>query len=97
MARLVVRDGASGRVKKVLPSKVSHPLRAGETLTCAVPGGGGYGDPWERDPQSVLLDYLDRYISLREARTVFGVVINRGKRQVNLEATRRLRGGPAPG
>ncbi len=91
MARLKIKDAATGRVKKVLPPKTGHPLLNGETLYCAVPGGGGYGNPKERDPQKVLLDYLDGFITLRETKEVFGVVINASKRQVDTSATKRLR------
>ncbi|MCO7124313.1 hypothetical protein NIE88_00750 [Sporolactobacillus shoreicorticis] len=46
-----------------LPSKVpykkTHP---GETLEIVGPCGGGYGDPFERDPKAILADVLDDYI-----------------------------------
>ena len=31
-------------------------LNAGDTITILTPGGGGYGDPLERDPEAVLAD-----------------------------------------
>jgi N-methylhydantoinase B len=39
-------------------------------------GGGGYGRPWKRDPQKVLDDVMDEYISLEKARDVYGVAID---------------------
>ena len=59
-------------------------------------GGGGYGDPLERDPRAVLDDVLDRYVSLRSARADYGVVIEVRDAdlldyRIDSEATRTLR------
>ena len=59
-------------------------------------GGGGYGDPLERDPGAVLEDILDRYISLESARRHYGVVIQVRDAdlldyRIDIEATRALR------
>jgi N-methylhydantoinase B len=40
-----------------------------------LPGGGGYGDPFEREPQSVLQDVAGGYVSLEAARREYGVII----------------------
>ena len=40
-------------------------------------GGGGYGDPLTRDPQAVLRDVLNGFVSLEAARADYGVVIRR--------------------
>lgn len=39
-------------------------------------GGGGYGDPLERDPEKVREDVLENKVSLRVARDVYGVILN---------------------
>lgn len=39
------------------------------------PGGGGYGNPFKRDPQAVLNDVVFRYVSLEAAEKDYGVVI----------------------
>ena len=44
------------------------PLRQGDTVRCYTGGGGGYGDPLERDPQAVLTDVADGHISPHYAR-----------------------------
>ena len=41
-------------------------------------GGGGFGDPLERDPQAVLDDVIDGYVSLERAERDYGVVITTG-------------------
>ena len=38
-------------------------------------GGGGWGDPLERDPQKVLDDVLDEYVSIESAHRDYGVVL----------------------
>ncbi|KYH36524.1 MAG: 5-oxoprolinase [Candidatus Hecatellales archaeon B24] len=59
-------------------------------------GGGGFGDPRERDPELVLKDVMDGWISLECARNVYGVVINvideeACAYEVDQEATKKLR------
>ncbi len=52
------------------------------------PGGGGWGDPHERDPAMVAQDVLDGVVSHQAARDVYGVVLNEDASQVDEEATR---------
>ena len=54
------------------------------------PCGGGYGSPLERDPQRVLQDIRDGYISIEEAAQNYAVVIA-GDSTVDLAATEELR------
>ena len=39
------------------------------------PGGGGYGNRHERDPQHVLQDVINGYVSIKAARELYGVLI----------------------
>jgi N-methylhydantoinase B len=48
---------------------------AGEALRYHYGGGGGWGDPLDRDPAKVLEDVLDEYVSLASARDDYGVVL----------------------
>lgn len=50
-------------------------LRPREAIVSLSAGGGGYGDPLERAPASVLEDVLDEWISPERAREVYGVVL----------------------
>ena len=56
-------------------------------------GGGGYGEPLDRDPEKVAWDAREGFVSLEKARDVYGVVIDAGAESyaVDQEATRRLR------
>ncbi len=40
-----------------------------------LPGGGGYGNPWDREPDAVLRDVVEGYVSIKSARQDYGVVI----------------------
>jgi len=72
--------------------KVSNlPIAPNEMISFQTGGGGGYGPPLERDPQKVLLDVRDGYVSLGEARNLYGVVIDEGNMAVDVPATRELR------
>jgi N-methylhydantoinase B len=69
-------------------------LEPGEWVRGVESGGGGYGDPLARDPEAVLVDVLDGWISRGAAETDYGVVlIGSGETDlaVDAEATRELR------
>lgn len=87
----VRRDGST----VPLPSKVPYfPIRAGETFLAVGPAGGGYGDPFRRDPEAVLDDVLDELITVDTARRAFGVVIDGAR--VDVAATEALRAAGRP-
>jgi N-methylhydantoinase B/oxoprolinase/acetone carboxylase alpha subunit len=54
-------------------------------------GGGGWGDPFERDPAAVLADVLNEYVSLEAARDDYGVAIDAATMTVDAAATAALR------
>jgi N-methylhydantoinase B len=58
-------------------------------------GGGGWGDPLQRDPTAVLDDVLDGYVSADGALRDYGVVLAQGGGGVDLEATRAERAARA--
>lgn len=86
----VVNEGSPTAVR--LPPKVTgYPLRAGDVLSMFTAGGGGFGPPWERDPQLVLRDVLDQKVSLEGARRDYGVAIDPATMTVDEAETGRLR------
>ena len=66
-------------------------LAPGDTVQVNMNAGGGYGDPLERDPEAVLGDVLDGYVSLQGARDDYGVAIDPATTSVDLAATGKLR------
>ena len=73
-----------------LPPKGRYELQPGQSVTLRIPGGGGYGSPFERDIEKVVEDVKQERISLEVAREGYGVVISADHR-VDVEATRLLR------
>ena len=58
------------------PGKVTgHPIVEGDVILMESAGGGGYGNPLERDPEDVRADVLAGYVSLARARDGYGVVL----------------------
>lgn len=51
------------------------PMAEGDRFWNYSGGGGGYGDPLERDPAAVVEDVLDGYVSREAARDVYGVEV----------------------
>lgn len=66
-------------------------LNPGDVVRITAPGGAGYGDPLDRDPEMVRTDVENGFVSGAEAAEVYGVTLADGK--VNAEATRALRDG----
>jgi N-methylhydantoinase B len=82
-------------------SKASDTVEYGDVVSFQQSGAGGYGPPWERDPQAVLRDVVEDYVSLEGARRDYGVVIDPRSMTVDLAATAAARAamrrpGPSP-
>lgn len=72
---------------EILPSKFIRTLKKGDVYRMIQPGGGGYGDPLERDPKSVYSDIQQNKISSERAFEVYGVVIDKDKGNLNIKET----------
>lgn len=85
------KDGRQERWRKIS----NLPLEPDEVVSFQTGGGGGYGPPWERDPQAVLWDVINGYVSLDKAKEDYGVVIVQTEDgfEIDQEATERLRRG----
>ncbi len=66
-------------------------MKPGDVVTIDAPGGGGYGNPSEREPQMVLHDVIEGYVSIEEAKSEYGVVIDPTTLEIDTEETDRLR------
>lgn len=90
----VILDAGTEHARRI--GKISgRRLGAGERLDIEMGGGGGWGDPFERDPQAVLADVIRGYVSPESALCDYGVVVQRedpyGYR-VDADATAKTRG-----
>lgn len=66
-------------------------LEEGDIQYIRFMGGGGYGDPIDRDPQAVLEDVALGLVSEKAARDIYAVEINLARLEVDSEATARRR------
>lgn len=67
------------------------PLKRGDVFFHMTPSGGGYGDPFTRDPAHVLEDVLEDKVSVARARDAYGVAITGNPPHVDAAATAALR------
>jgi N-methylhydantoinase B len=66
-------------------------LKPGDVVIIDAAGGGGYGNPLERDIEMVERDVLEGYVSIEKAKEDYGVIVDPKTLRVELEATKRLR------
>ena len=72
-----------------LPSKTTVQLEKGQSVRLESCGGGGYGSPYERDPEQVLADVRQEKISPLRARDEYGVAVTGN--EIDIVETERLR------
>ena len=88
------RIGADGSLEVYETDAYCH-LEPGSKLHAIDNGGGGYGDPLEREPERVLDDVNERYVSRAKAKALYGVVIVGSEEEddlaVDVAATEALR------
>ncbi|MBD1548495.1 hydantoinase B/oxoprolinase family protein [Roseibium aggregatum] len=73
-----------------------YPVYTGDEFARPTAGGGGFGDPLERDPEAVREDVIDDYVSIERAARDYGVVIREVdadlcEYEIDLPATETLR------
>ncbi len=68
-----------------------YELKDGDMLYIRFMGGGGYGDPIDRDPDLVLEDVLKDLVSPECAKSIYGVIVEVDKKQVDLSKTKKQR------
>ncbi len=87
--------------RRILPVLTAEPtrLRKNDVFRHIMAGGGGYGDPFERDPRHVLDDVVRGKVTVEHARAAYGVAIEArdGGYDVDAAATAALRRDGAAG
>ena len=85
----VIRNGELVQPSN-MPGKVSgFALSPGDIVREETAGGGGYGDPLDRDPEKVLADVAECYLTEADAAARFGVMIRDGAVDPAATETRR--------
>jgi len=96
-----LQGGCSGStgVARIASGELLYPKRqqrieSGERVVLSLPGGGGFGAPAEREPETVARDVTDGLVSVERARDVYKVILEgdrKGRYTVDAVATDRLR------
>jgi N-methylhydantoinase B/oxoprolinase/acetone carboxylase alpha subunit len=90
--QLEIRDpNTNETLSRLSPKVLNYPCSQDEGIYIAMPGGGGYGSPWERDIERVCEDVLEGYVSIEGAKRDYGVVIDPKTKEVDGAATEQLR------
>ena len=87
LSKRIIRKGKNIRLRTLSAASL-HP---GDILWTKSYGGGGFGDPLDREVEKVKRDLMNEYISNRSAREIYGVVIDPKTFTIDIEATESLR------
>ncbi|NLE73813.1 MAG: hydantoinase B/oxoprolinase family protein [Actinobacteria bacterium] len=92
----VLRKDTGERVR--IPVNTFWDIKAGDIYEQDMQGGAGWGNPFERNPESVLKDFLDEFLTADDARQIYGVVIDEAAQSIDWTATHAARAaGPEKG
>ena len=84
---LLTRNGTT----KELESKFTMNIQRGDVYRHELAGGGGWGDPLERETAAVLRDVRNELLSAEKARRDYGVIVDTAAWKIDEAATGRLR------
>ena len=88
LSKMYVRKG-----DEVTPARTHRMIqvKTGEILGKLSGGGGGVGDPKEREPEKVLSDVINEFVSLGAARDTYYVAIDPKSMEIDWDETKTLR------
>ena len=72
---LTIKHKSSGKEDWLGSVFSDYAIKTGDIFSRPTAGGGGFGDPLERDPELVLEDVIDDYVSIERAAEDYGVII----------------------
>lgn len=82
--------------RRLAPLSDGNKVRRGDIVRVETGGGGGWGHPYDREPERVLDDVLAGFVSAASAFAEYGVVLTVGERGVDAAATARRRADRPP-
>ena len=71
---VVVNPGQQGELHRLKINSMH--LEPGNVVKFYTGGGGGFGNPWERDPERVREDVIDGFLDRHQAKSSYGVVFS---------------------
>ncbi len=86
-----VKNPGTPQEERVFFSRDAVPVKAGDFIRLVTPGGGGWGDPLERDIEVVRMDVIRRLVSHGSAERDYGVLMDPKTFVVDVVATTQLR------
>jgi N-methylhydantoinase B len=87
----LIHSDAGDRVLPPMPMKPIT-LSTGDVYRHVMAGGGGFGDPFDREPERVRTDVLEGKVTIDHARDAYGVVLgNDLLHTVDASATNSMR------
>ena len=93
--RCIVNPGRPDQ-REIAPIADGTLLRRGDVFRMETGGGGGWGHPFDREPDRVRSDVLGGFVSIECAREEYGVVLKGSQCELDREATDALRSSSRP-
>jgi N-methylhydantoinase B len=88
--KIIFADGSEATNEDIREKKI-YVLHSGDMAIDFIQGGGGVGDPFERDVESVIEDVRDELVSIEKAKEEYGVVLDPKTLAIDREETLKLR------
>ena len=88
---VTVRRGGQSYTPEHLSKDQDISIQPGDFVAVGTPGGGGFGNPFERDPDAVLQDVRRGYYTVDQALALFGVVLMGDLSSIDSDATSSAR------
>lgn len=86
-----IKNPGTPEEEHVFFSRDAVPVKAGDLIRLITPGGGGWGDPLEREVEAVRMDVVRRLVTPASAERDYGVVMDAATAAVDQAATTRRR------
>ncbi len=86
-----IRNPGTDDEEHVFFSRDAVPVKANDLIRLTTPGGGGWGDPLERDIELARMDVIRRLVSIGSAEKHYGIVMDPDTHEVDVTATEKLR------
>jgi N-methylhydantoinase B len=93
--RCIVNPGRPD-ARLLAPLSDGNIVRRGDILRIETGGGGGWGHPFDREPERVLADVLGGFVGAASAAEHYGVILAADQRSLDLAATAARRRRPPP-
>ena len=87
----VIINPGTTKERRIKPLSDGTVVKKGDLIRIITPGGGGWGSPLDRPQNDVLDDVLDGYVSIKQAKNQYGVVLSKDGLAIDLYETKKLR------